>query len=401
MSNTLLTPTAITREALRVLHTECAFIKNVDKQHDKNTTFGGQKRGATLQIRLPNQYTVRSDWAINVQETVQQKVDLVVATVRGVDMYVTDAELAQSIDDFSKNFIRPAVSRLAAEVDYLSYLASLPYIYNLVGTAGTTPSAALTYLQAGQKLSDYLTPKANRKLIINNAAEAATVNALAGLFNPVGKVSKQFTEGDMMGRALGFDWFASQNVPNLTTGTRVGTTLVNATLTVEGGTTIVIKGMTNATDTVVAGDVFTVAGVYAVNPETKQTLPFLQQFVVTTLATATSNVATCTVSPAIYSTGALQNVDAQPAANAVVTFVGSASTSYPQNLAFHPDAITFATAKLEMPSDVNFKAQEVMDGISMRILRQYDINSATYPLRIDVLCGSVVQRPTMACRIIG
>lgn len=405
MSNTLLTPTAVTREALRILHTECQLVKNVDKQHDKETTFGGQKRGASILIRLPNQYSIRSGWPINVQDTTEQSTTLTVATVRGVDILFSDADLAQSLDEFSKRILSPAISRLAAEIDYITYVASLPYIWNVVGTAGTTPSSPLAYLSAGQRLSDLLTARNGRKLIINPAAEAATVNANISLFNPAAEISKQFKEG-MIGRSLGFDWYPSQNVPTLTAGSRATSTnlQVNATVATEGATTIAIKGLSGATQTMVAGDVFTVAGVYAVNPETKATLPFLQPFVVNTLATGVASVVTPTVTPAIYTSasGPLQTVSGFPTENDIVTMLtGTASTGYPQNLAFLPEAITFATAKLEMPSDVNFKAQEVMDGVSMRILRQYDINSATYPCRIDVLCGSLVQRPSMACRIIG
>jgi len=404
MSNTLLTPTAITREALRILHTECALIKNCDKQHDGETTFGGQKRGSTIKIRLPNRYTVRSGWGIDVQDTTEESVDLVVATVRGVDLYLTDADLAQSLDDFSRRILRPAISRLAAEIDRLVYENSIKYIWNLVGTAGTTPANALVYLQAGQRLSEYLTPKSDRVVIINPAAEAATVNGLASLFNEAKTIGKQYVEGSM-GRALGFTWFMSQNVACITNGTRdTGSSFqVNATVSTEGSEQIAIKGLSGATQTVKAGESFTVGNVYAVNPETKATQSFLQRFVVIEDATAVSSVVTVKVRPKLYSSasGPLQTVSAMPLENATVTFTGSASTAYPRNLAFHPEAITFATAKLEMPSDVNFKAQEVMDGISMRILRQYDINSANYPCRIDVLCGSVVQRPEMACQIIG
>ena len=404
MANTLLTPTAITREALRILHTECALVKNVDKQHDGDTTFGGQKRGATIKIRLPNRYAVRTGWPIDVQDTTEESVDLVVATVRGVDLYLTDAELAQSLDDFSRRILRPAISRLAAEIDRIVYENSVKAIYNLVGTAGTTPATALVYLQAGQRLNEFLAPQADRKVIIDPAAQAATVNGLATLFNPQSTIGKQYTEGSM-GRALGFEWFMSQNVPSITNGTRATSTSfqVNATVSTEGSNQVAIKGLSGATQTVRAGEVFTINGVFAVNPETKAVRPFLQQFVVLEDATASSSVVTVSVAPKFYSSasGPLQTVSAMPLENATVTFTGAASTSYPRNLAFHPEAITFATAKLEMPSDVNFKAQEVMDGIGMRILRQYDINSANYPCRIDVLCGSVVQRPELACQIVG
>lgn len=398
MANSYLAPTAITREALRLLHTECPFVKSVDKQHDKETTYGGQKRGASIQIRQPNKYTVRETWTLNAQDQSESAVTLTIGTIMGVDMYFTDQDLALNIDEFSKRFIAPAVSTLAAKVDSTFFSNMYKDVYNQVGTAGTVPASALVYLQGGAKLSDCLTPVNPRKAVINPAAQAATVNALTGLLNPAGKIGSQYTSGEM-GSALGFDFMMSQNVPVHTCGSRVGTILVDGAVATQGSTTIHIDGLTNATDTITDGDIFTVAGVYSVNPETKQSTGSLQQFVVTAAATAASNEVDLTVSPAMYTTGAKQNISAFPANDAAVTFTGTASTAYAQNMLFHPEAFTFATANLEMPNDVSFKAQEVMDGLNIRILRQYDINNAAYPCRLDIFWGGLAQRPEMACRL--
>ena len=401
MANSYLKPDAITAEALRVLHNNLPFIANIDKQHDKETTFGGQKRGASIRIRKPNQYTVRSGWAIDAQDQNEQYDTLTVGTVRGVDMNFTDADRALEINEFSRRFIAPAMKRLAAEVDLLTFQSMYRQVYNHVGTPGTSPATSLVYLQAGQKLSENAAPVADRCCIIDPRSEATTVNALSGLYNPTDKISQQYVSGQM-GRALGLDFFMSQNVPTHTTGSRVGTILVDGAPT-EGSSTIHVDGLTNATDTWKAGDIFTVAGVYAVNPETKQTLSHLQQFVVTADATAASNEVDLTVSPALYTatSGALQTISALPADDAAVTVVGSASTGYPQNLAFCKDAFTFATANLEMPSDVSFKSQMEVDGINLRVLRQYDINNSNHPCRIDVFFGSLAQYPSQACRITG
>ena len=94
-------------------------------------------------------------------------------------------------------------------------------------------------------------------------------------------------------------------------------------------------------------------------------------------------------------------MDSFPQASAVVTFLGSASTQYPQNLVYHKDAITFATADLLMPQGVDMASRQVHNGISMRIVRQYDINNDRMPCRIDVLYGYSVIRPPMAVRLWG
>ena len=404
MANTILTVDEITAEALRVLHNNLAFVKGIDKQHDKQTEYGGQKRGASIRIRKPAQYSVRSGWSMSSQDFTEEYDTLTVGTCRGVDLTFTDAQMAQDITSFSKQVIAPAVKRLASEIDKLVLDGCVKRTYNLVGTAGTTPAAALVYLQAGARLSNFATPLDDRCMFINPDAQAATVNGLSDLFHAESAIEEQYRKGAMGRDVLGYDGFyQTQNIPTITCGTRVGTILVDGAVSTEGSTTIHIDGLTNATDTVKEGEVFTVAGVYAVNPETKESLPFLQQFVVTADATASSNEVDLTVSPAMYTSASAgrQTIDAFPANDAAVTFVGTASTAYPQNIACHPEAFTFATANLEMPSDVSFKSQQSVDGINIRILRQYNISDATHPCRLDVFFGYLAQRPSMACRVIG
>lgn len=403
-SNTLLTPTAITREALRVLHNSLHFVSSVDRQHDNKIEFGGQKAGGTINIRKPTQYSVRTGATIDVQDSTETYTQLSVTTQNGVDMEFSSTDLTLSIDDFSDRFLKPAMSVLASKIDSQNVTAFMKAVYNSVGTAGTTPASAQVWLDAGAKLDNFTTPRDGmRCALLNPKAQARTVDGLKALFNNQSAVSGQYRNGQMGTNTLGIDkWFMSQNVPTLTRGTRVGTILVDGAPT-EGSSTIHIDGLTNATDTIVAGDVFTVASVYAVNPETKQSTGELQQFVVTAAATAASNEVDLTVSPALYSSasGALQNISALPANDAAVTFIGTASTDYPENLVYHRDSYTFATANLVVPSGVDFAAREVMDGISMRIVRDYDINNDNFPCRIDVLSGGVTQRPEYACRVIG
>jgi hypothetical protein len=228
---------------------------------------------------------------------------------------------------------------------------------------------------------------------------------MKGLFNPTDTVSRQFKNGMMGTGVLGFDEVnMSQSIKVHTTGTRstTDTILVNGAVSTQGQATISIDGGTGSA-TVVAGDVFTIAGVFAVNPQTRESTGSLQQFVCTATTTASSGAWTSIpISPAIYtSTSALATVDSFPADNAAVTFVGTASTGYPQNLIYHKDAITFATADLVLPTGVDMAARAVHNGISLRIIRDYDINNDRMPCRIDVLYGFSTIRPQMACRLWG
>jgi hypothetical protein len=404
MSSSFLKPDAITAEALRILHNNCVFIKNIDKQHDKETTFGGQKRGAALRVRLPNKYTVRETWALNAQDQDEQSETLTVGTIRGVDMNFTEADLALEIDEFSKRFITPAAKILASKIDYYCIDQAYKATYNSVGTPGTTPSTARVYLESGQKMNEESAPVDDRLMLINPKAQAYTVDGLKALFNASSAISEQYRKGAMGRGVLGFDWYMSQNIPNHTCGSRSGSILVDepaGTNLTNGSSTIHVDALGGATQTFKQGDVFTIADVYAVNPETKESTGALRQFVVTADATASSSEVDLSISPAFYNSGALQNVDALPVDGAAVTVVGTASTQYPQNLAYHPEAYTFASANLEMPKDVSFKSQLAVDGINIRILRQYDINNSQHPCRMDVFFGFLAQRPELGCRVWG
>jgi hypothetical protein len=224
---------------------------------------------------------------------------------------------------------------------------------------------------------------------------------MKGLFNPVSTISKQFKSGLMGEGILGYEELnMSQSIKQHTTGTRTGAHTVTTTVATQGASTIAITG--TGSQIIKKGDVFTIAGVYAVNPQTRESTGSLQQFVATADATATGGAYTVSVSPAIFTaTQALATVDSFPQASAVVTFLGSASTQYPQNLIYHKDAITFATADLVMPQGVDMASRQVHNGISMRIVRQYDINNDRMPCRIDVLYGFGVIRPQMAVRMWG
>ena len=398
MANTVLTSSIITKEALRILHSKLTFIGNINRTYDDSFAKEGAKIGDTLKIRLPNQYTVRTGKTLSTQDTTETNTTLQVATQKGVDVKFSSAELTLSLDDFSSRILEPAMSVLAAnmEADALNMYKD---VYNLVGTAGTVPTgtdALKVYLQARQKLNENLAPMdSKRTMHLLPISTVEIVNSLKGLFQDSKAITEQYREGEM-GRTAGFDWYENTLLPTHTIGNKV------ASLTVSGasqvGSSLLIGGTANL-DTFKAGTVFTIAGVYQVHPESKATMSSLQQFVVTADLTATTTTATIAISPPIVTSGATQTVSASPANAAAITVVGAASTGYGQNLAFHKDAFAFATADLIMPKGVDFARREVFDGISMRIVRAYDINNDNLPCRIDVMYGYKTLRPQLACRV--
>ncbi|CAB4161691.1 Major capsid protein Gp5 [uncultured Caudovirales phage] len=404
MSNSLLTIDMITRKALQIFENELVLTRNVNRAYDDSFAVEGAKIGSTLRIRLPDRALVTDGAALQVQDDNEQYTTLAVSSQKHIGVNFTSAELTMQLDDFADRVLKPRISQLAASVDN-DVANAYKSIYQSVGTPGTTPATSLVLLQGQQKLDEQAAPRSPRYATVNPAANAGLVEGLKGLFNPNATISKQFKSGMMAEGVLGYEEVnMSQSIVSHTTGSRSATAslTVNGTISTQGATTIAINGDTGSA-TFAVGDVFTVAGVYAVNPQTRQSTGSLQQFTVTALATASSgNWASVSVSPAMYtSSSALASINAFPQNSAVVTVLGSASTVYPQNLIYHKDAITFATADLLLPQGVDMASRQVHNGISLRVVRQYDINNDRMPCRIDVLYGYSVIRPQGAARMWG
>ena len=398
MSNSILTIDMITRKALEILENNLVLTRTVNRQYDDSFAVEGAKIGSTLRIRLPDRALVTDGAALQVQDDNEQYTTLTVSSQKHIGVNFTTAELTMQLDDFAERVLKPRISQLASSID-ADVANSFKYIGNSVGTPGTTPATSLVLLQAQQKLNENAAVMSPRYATVNPAANAALIEGMKGLFNPVSAISKQFKNGMFGEGILGYDELnMSQSIKQFTTGSRTGTVTVSSTVTSEGSTTVVLTGL--GSTTIKAGDVFTIADCYAVNPQTRESTGSLYQFVA--LADVTASTTASVTVPAMYSaTQALATVDALPVASAAVTFLGAASTQYPQNLIYHRDAITFATADLLMPQGVDMASRQVHNGISLRVVRQYDINNDRLPCRIDVLYGYSVIRPQMAVRLWG
>ena len=402
MANSLLTIDMITRKSLEILENNLVISRNVNKEYDDSFAVEGAKIGSTLRIRLPDRALVTDGAALQVQDDNEQFTTLTVSSQKHIGINFTSAELTMQLDDFAERVLKPRISQLASSVDadvanaYKSISAS-------VGTPGTTPATALVLLQAQQKLNESAAPMSPRYATLNPAANAGLVNGLSGFFNPTNTISRQFKTGMMGEGVFGFEEMnMSQSIVNHTVGSLPTSPICASTVPATQGATTLDITYSSATKTIKQGDIFTIAGVYAVNPQTRLSTGSLQQFVVTADQTLTSTSATIAFLPAMYTaSNALATVDAFPVASAALTFLGTASTVYPQNLVYHKDAITLATADLLLPQGVDMASRQVHNGISMRIVRQYDINNDRMPCRVDVLYGFSTIRPAMACRIWG
>lgn len=404
MANTIITPSMIAKEALLEFKNQLGFSKGVNRQYDDQFANKGAKIGATINIRKPVLFTVSDGATLVNQDVVEEQVPLTLDTQKHVSFKFTSKELTLSIDEFKERYLKPAASALANKVDVDGLTVAAQHTAQSVGTVGTTPTALLTYLEAQQKLNEAGCPMDDqRTILVSPGASTKIVDALKGLFQSSEQISKQYEKG-MMGQAIGAKWKMSQNIYQYTTGQRGGTPLTNG-VPASGATTLVTDAWTAAAaNRVKAGDVFTIAGVYAVNPITKVSTGVLQQFVCTADAASDgSGNATLAISPAIVSTGPTQNVSNLPADNAALTFFPGTSALSTNNLLYHRDAFVLGSADLELPGGVDMasRASDPDSGLSIRIVRAYDISNDAFPCRLDILYGWKAVRPEFACKIAG
>jgi len=407
VSNSLLTIDMVTREALRVAHESCQFIATTDRQYDDSFAKGGAKIGQQLRVRKPNQYVrTQGSRVMDVQDQGENNGTITVATQDHVDMRFNSQELALSIDDFSRRYIEPAVKVLVSgiEADYLAYATKA--VYNVAGSAGTAITDLNAPGLARAKLNQCLAPKDARAIQMDSITMAGLVKGVAAYFAPSGDIGNQYREG-MVRRTSMADFYENERCWTQTNGSDVtGNTDAAGlgTAAADGGYSTIDMHTDIAVAAQAVGSVFTVAGVYAVHPETKAALPYLQQFVITG-----SSGNFTTVSPTIYLTGARRNVGSATGAAlttatfnaAAVTFVGAANASYVQPLMYHPEAFQFVSADLPLMDDAAKCVRRMQDGLSLRVWQASDIRNDEQLMRIDILYGFAALRPEWACRLIG
>jgi hypothetical protein len=420
MANALVTSSIVTNEVLRIAHNNSAFLGHMNSDY-KEAWQGEYKPGGTLKARRPVQFTHRSGATANVQDITESSVDILVQPELGIDFAVSNYDLATAVGsdgkvgpEFKRRYLQPAGLKIAAILDYSVATIVKNATYNFVGTPGTGPSSISDILAAKVPAQNQSVPPGDFYCALSPTANAAIVGGFATLFNDQKTLAEQYKSG-MIKTALGTDFLMSQNIPSHTVGALGGTPLVNGAnqgLTNSGSTdnpyaattSLITDGWTaSAAARLAQGDVFTIAGVNMVNPETKADTGVLQTFVCTAAASSDgSGNLTAIISPAIIAGGAFQNVTARPADNAALTIkTGTASTAYAQNILWHRDAITFVSPKQELPSGMDMAYQASMadeGGLSLRFVRGFNITTGQFVSRFDVLWGAAVTKPEWVVR---
>lgn len=409
MANTVITPTWYTKETARILVNNLKFAANVNRSYDDQYVQAGAKVGYTVNARLPQRFQVTEGQALQIQGINDQYVPITLTHQKNVAFSFSSAQMTMEVDMVRTRYVNPAAVALANIVDYDGLTTVYKDIYQAVGTPGTVPNSNLTYLQAGAKLTNSSVPAGGRVAVLDPTSMVTLANANLALFNPTAQISEQYREGQFAGRALGVDsWYEDQNVAKHTTGTFTASTpLVKGAG--QTGSTLVVDGWASGATSLKKGDIFTVAGVFQVNPVSYASTGQLQQFVVTADVSDTSGEISIPISPAIITSGQLQTVSASPADNAVVTVLGAtsatagtlATTVTPQSLLYHPDAFALVMADLHKPTSgvetTTVRSKEL--GISIRMVQQYQIGSDQEPCRMDILYGWATLRAPLACRI--
>ena len=412
MSNTVLTPSIIAAEAVRILDNNLVMAKQVylDYESEFNKSVNGYKVGTTITIRKPTDFTVRDGAVADIQDVVEGSLSFAVDKQKGVDFRFTSADMTQKIEDLSERVIQPAMIQLANQVD-----ADLHALYtkvpNWVGTAGETINSFTDFALGPRRLDAMGVPTNGRSAVLSPADHWGLLGSQTGLY--IQDAAKGAYREGSLGKIGGVDTYMTQNVSNHTTGSRTTTDLVKGALTSTtvtwaatkdtGTYAMEIDGLNGATDTVTAGDVFTIANCYDVNPVTKARLPHLKMFTIVSAATGSGSVLAVTISPPPIGDGAQKNCDFAVADldDDVVTWIGSASTVYPQNLVFHKNAFALAMVPMELPAGAVNPVRKSHKGISVRMIPYYDGTNDVSNWRLDILYGVKAIDPRLATRLSG
>lgn len=393
----------ITKEAVSLWENTNLFVQKISRQYDDRFAVSGAKIGETLRIRLPADYTLRVGTAASVQDTAQTSITLPVATQYGIDLSFSSQDLTMFIDDFGPLYIEPAVNIIAGGVATAIMVGSegnvCNFVANVDGSNNILTPNATTITSARALLAQNSAPMADRMLVVDPTTNARAVGFLAGLFNPVAEISKQYRDGSVS-NALGFTWLEDQTVIKHTTASYSGTLTVNGAG--QTGSTITVNAITGG---LAVGDIITFAGVHAVNRINKTSTGTLRQFTVTaavaTAGTSVSIFPALTPGSASYNAttgvGAVQyqTVDVSPANSATITVVSNSAAVFRKNIALIPEAVTMVVADFEIPANVT-GSRSMQDNISMRYIEQYQALTDFWVRRLDVLFGWVWVRPEWA-----
>lgn len=411
MANTTLTADIIAKEAVMILDNNLVMAKQVFRGYENefDKKINGYEVGEEISIRKPTDFTVRDGAVMSTQDVVEGKTTIKVDKRKGVDFKFSSQDLTLKIGQLSERVIKPAMVQLANQIDrdVMALYADVP---SWVGTPGQKIDSYTDFAKGPERMDELANPTDDRSAVLSPADHWGLLGSQTALY--IQDAAKGAYRNASLGVIGGLDTYMSQNVPTHTVGVASGSPKVDGgsqgtayeASKNTGTQSLVTKGWTNSTTGILKkGDVFTIAGVFAVNPVTKVALPFLRQFVVMADANsgATTGPATLTISPAIIASGAFQTVSAVPADSADITVMGTGGTGYRQNLMFHRNAFALVTVPLISPPGAVDVSRQTYKGTSVRVIPVYDGVNDVSSWRLDVLYGTKTIDPRLAHRASG
>lgn len=390
-TETLLTPSIVSKETLVMLENNLVAAGKVNRKFENQFV----KIGTTLTVRKPNRFKVTTGPALQIQNISEPSTSITISFQRQVAFQFSSQELTLTVEEFSERYLKPAAAELANQLDY-DVLTNFNQVFNEVGTPGTVPNAFSFLAAVGQRMDEGAVPQDGRVLVLNPAAYWALAAGLSTLY--VKSVAEPALKG-FLASIANFEIFLDQNIQGQLVGAYAGTPVVNGAG--QTGSALVTNGWTaSITGLLNVGDVFTIAGVFAINPKNRQSTGSLQNFVVTSTQNSDSGGnSTLNIYPAITTSGAYQTVSVSPANLAAITIKGTASNLYAQNLGFVKDAFGLVTVPMEVPQGVDFAAREMYKNISLRVIRAYDVFNDVFPCRLDLLYGTATFYPELSVRL--
>jgi len=412
MANTFITPSWVLKDVARVAVNQLKFAANIERWYDDKFKAGGAKVGYTVSGRLPQRFRTTKGQAFQAQPINDQTVPVTLTDQANIGTSWSTADATVVVEETRKRYVNPAGEQLANTIDYDGLTRMTPTVWKAEGTPGVTPTSMETYMTAGARLTNVATPMDGRVAVLDPIHMVKLVVDTKGLFNPSAAISENYREGQFGRNQLGTaEWYQDQNRYVHTTGSFTSSTPVVSGAN-QTGTSLLSTGWASGASTLKAGDIFTIADVYEVNPQNYSSTGRLQQFVVTATTSDTTGSMTIPIQPAIISSGNLQTVSASPANNAAIVVLGSSqvagvgpmtASTGPQSLLFHPEAFICAMADLDNDLDGATVAR-VSDNemnVSLRYVKQYSALTDQKMARIDALYGFKEFRPDWAVRIVG
>jgi hypothetical protein len=412
MANAFKNTQKVANRLLLILKNQLVMAKLVDSRF--KTDFPGASGngevpiGDTITIRRPPMFTVTDGATFAAQDVLVGSTQLTIDKQKHVGFTLSDFErvLKYDGDSFLKDSVVNArMNALANQVDtdLSALVAKFP---GFVGTAGNAINTVAGFNAMPKRLDNMAVPQTDRNAILS----VDDYWAMAGVLGAAGTLQDDINVTALKRAKLptigNVNAYMTQSVPVLTCGTRTNGAVNGASQSVTYAASkdtytqsLILDGV-GASKTISAGEVFTLASRYAVNPVTGEKLGYLQQFTVTEDATSDgSGNVTVTISPPIITAAPYATVDSAVADNDVVTWLGTASTAYTQNATFHKEAIKLAWVRPAKPHNGDYSyAEDPETGISLRLWAFSDGSADTHSYRADIMYGVLCGDPRLGVR---